>query len=207
VVAIRWWGSYWDTTYVGPQGAPFIYPPYPNSANWGDPAVVPPGTVQGFNILIFGDVPARAGIPPWSHPTTAPVYIEQLPLDQVMVKETFYGVINRQGVTETVFQYDAVLPVPFEQEEGTVYWLAIQAIDPNPAGALLPIQWGWHESVDHWNDNAVQSGYTNYAFWGWDLLPDKDMAFELQVVPVPATLLLFGSGLLGLAGFRRCRKG
>jgi hypothetical protein len=43
-------------------------------------------------------------------------------------------------------------------------------------------------------DNAQGSYYTNYAFTG-------------SAVPLPPSMLLLGSGLLGLVGWRRFRKG
>jgi hypothetical protein len=101
------------------------------------------------------------------------------------------------GATQTVFHYDAVLTKAFHQEAGQVYWLTIMAVIDGGEN----LQWGWHESVDHWNDNAVQLGYSPYGWW--DLLPGEDMAFQLSKVPVPASVLLLGSGLVGLIGLRR----
>lgn len=192
IVGLRWWGSYWDTTYQGQS-----YYPYPNSDSWGDPAQNPPqAMISHFIISFYADVPAGQGVPPWSHPGSL-LYAETIPLDRVRVKESKYGTINRSSSTQTVFQYDALLPMPFEQEAGNIYWLSIQAVDPNGN----PLQWGWQESMDHWNDNAVQQGFSQNGWW--DLLPGEDMAFVLKPVPIPAPLILFGSGLLGLIGLRR----
>jgi len=189
VIGLTWWGSYWNPTRGGVS-----YYPYPNSDTWGDPVPNPPGTVTGFVVTFWSDIPTGQGIPPWSHPGTV-VYGETIPFSQV--KETIYGTITRGSSVETVFQYDAALPSPFEQELGKIYWLSIQALDPNGD----PIQWGWHESTDLWNDNAVQTGYSPYGWW--DFLPGEDMAFEIKVVPIPTTLLLLGTGLLGILGLKR----
>ena len=46
---------------------------------------------------------------------------------------------------------------------------------------------------------AVTTNYTLYAEW-------DDQTQFISAVPVPAAVWLFGSGLLGLAGFSRSRK-
>jgi hypothetical protein len=188
VIAIRWWGSYWNAGK---------YYPYPNSDHLGDPAIVLPGTVTGFIIRIYDDVPAGAGFPFWSHPGSNVL----LEAEVTQVSEKFYGKIDHaEGpnvITESVFEYYAKLPQSFVQEPGVVYWLSIVAIDPDGK----PIQWGWHQAEDFWRDNAVQAGYYKPIYW--NLLPDKDMAFELEVVPLPNTLLLVASGLIGILGFKR----
>jgi hypothetical protein len=194
IVKVRWWGSYWNTAYQSQ-----VYYPYPNSDSWGDPIPNPPGIISDFIINFYSDVPAQTGVPPWSHPG-AQEYARTLALDGIQVQETIFGQINRGPVNETVYQYDAILPAPFEQQAGNIYWLSIQAVDPDGN----PLQWGWHESTDHWNDNAVQMGFSPEGWW--DLLPGEDMAFELQPVPIPSTLLLLGSGLTFLIRLRRRRR-
>ena len=186
VIGLTWWGSYWD---------PIVYP-YSNSATFGDPASNPPGIVRGFNINIYSDVPAGSGFLPWSHPG-AQGYSQYVPLDGMRVTEKVFGQIQRPASTQTVFQYDAKLPVPFEQVAGNIYWLSIQAVDPQGN----PLQWGWQESVDHWNDNAVQIGYARQGWW--DLLTGEDMAFETKAIPIPGAVWLLGAGLLGLLGLRK----
>lgn len=194
VIAIRWWGSYWNT------GNPYY--PYDNSDHWGSPAV-PPGTVSGFNIRIYSDVPAGAGSPPWSHPGSRLLYDETVSILQA--NEKVYGQIDHADgqigigtdIIETVLQYDLKLPTSFAQQPGVIYWLSIVAIDDGGS----PIQWGWHQADSLWRDNAVQAGFYNPIYW--NLLPDKDMAFEMQVVPLPNTLLLLVPGLISILGLRR----
>jgi hypothetical protein len=41
-------------------------------------------------------------------------------------------------------------PYWFQQEEGTVYWLDIQAVPIEPVSYF-----GWKTSIDHWNDSSV----------------------------------------------------
>lgn len=191
VTGIVWWGSYYDTLHNEVN-----HYPYPNSDNWGDPDTNPPGIIQGFNIAFYTDVPGGTDTPPWSHPGTK-IYEAYLPLGETQVTETSYGEIQRTGGMQTVFQYEVTLTDPFAQQAGTIYWISIQAVDPDGD----PLQWGWQESVDHWNDNGVQSGFAQQGWW--DLIPDEDLAFELKTVPLPASFMLFGSGLLALLGIRK----
>jgi hypothetical protein len=109
------------------------------------------------------------------------------------------------------FQYFVDLPEPFFEERGVTYWLSIQALS-SPT-------WGWKTSFDdpHFRDDAVKA-FTLVpmdvgTMWpGPDsfekqvdpiTLHSKDMAFELTTIPEPSTILLLGSGLAGLAYWRR----
>jgi hypothetical protein len=190
VTGLTWWGSYWDST-IGSNN----YYPYRHSDGWGDPSPNPPGIVTGFNITFYQDVPAGTSVPPWSHPgaQAGTVYAAYL----ASIKVTEYGVINRASSTQKVFQYDVILDSPFKPTAGNIYWLSIQAVDDNKE----PVQWGWQESVDHWNDNAVQTFPGNPFLW--EMLPGEDMAFELKAVPVPPSLLLLASGIMGFVSLRR----
>jgi hypothetical protein len=191
VIGLTWWGSYWDPTITGTS-----YYPYSNSDNWGDPVNNPPGIVTGFNINFYQDIPDGQGVPPWSHPGSQ-VYAEYVPLDGVQVQEAIWGKISRSASTQTVFKYDAKLPIAFDQQSGNIYWLSIQALDPGGN----PVQWGWQESVDSWNDNAVQIGYAPQKWW--DKLPGENMAFGIKAVPIPGAIWILGAGLLGLLGFKK----
>jgi hypothetical protein len=151
-----------------------------------------------FPITFYSDVPVGQGIPPWSHPGNL---LYQETLDFASVNETKYGTIDHgANIIETVFQYNATLPTPFGQDASIIYWLSIQAIDDDGK----PIQWGWHEAETLWHDNAVQwDKFFNGGINNWNLLTNKDMAFEIEVVTIPTTLLLLGSGLLDILGLKR----
>lgn len=188
VIDVHWWGSYY---LPGP-----IWPYY-TSDNLPDPsypADVPPGILQGFRIEFWTDIPAGVDpIMPWSHPGQL-LYEEFIPITQV--QEALYGKVTHiGGVVENVWQYNTDLPIPFFQEAGNIYWLMIQAIHSDQM-----IQWGWHEADSLWHDNAVQMGYGRPGIW--ELMTDKDMAFELSI-PEPVTTLLLGAGLMALIRKRR----
>ncbi len=205
VVELRWWGSYYQ---------PGVLWPFEHSDNLPDPSVTTgqtPGILQGFVIEFYLDVPAAIDPSmPWSHPGTL-LYQEFIPISALT--ETLYGTVTHIGaVQENVWQYDCQLPTLFLQDpafepqdidgdgnpDGTVYWLAIQAVHDSD-----DTQWGWHEADSLWHDNAVQ-------YWGldtpppyWNLLTDKDMAFEVTCIPEPAVAILASMGLLAI--FRRRR--
>jgi hypothetical protein len=192
VKGLTWWGAYWDTTIGGNN-----YYPYRNSNGWGDPGATNPEKVAGFKITFYQDVEAGSSVPPWSRPgdQVGDTYY----IDHAAVQVNQYGVINRDASTQTVFQYDVIFEVPFEQTMGNIYWLSIQAVVDNGG----PVQWGWQESDDYWNSNAVQDFPGNP--FSWDMLPGEDMAFELKPVPIPSSLLLLGAGIFGLAHLKKKR--
>jgi hypothetical protein len=189
VIDVHWWGSYW---------VPGANWPYYTSNNWPDPTAptdTPPGILQGFNIEFYADVPGGVDPDmPYSHPG-ALLYEEFVPMAQVA--EVFYGtIVHIGGQEENVWQYNCDLPVPFYQQIGNIYWLKLQAVHSD-----LTIQWGWHEADSLWNDNAVQMGFGRPGMW--EILADKDLAFELSVIPEPVTTLLLAGGLVALVRGRR----
>jgi hypothetical protein len=122
VVHVQWWGSYMN-----------------NSA---------PGSASNFLIAFEDDVPASAANG-FSHP--GPVLLSQIVTKGALTPasgtftETF--VPAAPGSPDgNLFQYNAELALPFQEQAGHVYWLKIVALDPTHAasepGAL---QWGWHD--------------------------------------------------------------
>ncbi len=212
VTDLHWWGSYYDPGVLYPYTSSDNHPDPTIPAAGGDPE--PPGILQGFNIEFYRDVPAGVDpLMPWSHPGTL-LYEQCIPIGQVT--ETYYGTVTRVGgmIEENVWQYNVLLSVPFQQDplrdpvdvtgdgepDGTIYWLKIQAVHCD-----TEIQWGWHEAETLWWDNAVQHWPPDANSPDWDLLGDRDMAFELTVIPEPSVFLLAGLAGLGLLGRRRRR--
>jgi len=195
VVAVRWWGSFYQPI----PAAHF----YPNSDNWQDPTTptdVPYPSLAGFNISFYADIPSGIDpLMPWSHPANA---LYQKTISMQSITQTLYGTVTHLGGREqNVWEYYATLAVPpeigFDQTKDVIYWVSIQAIHQDPT-----VQWGWQEAdlYEGWNDNAVQNGYSEV--FPWNLVPNKDMAFELITVegyiPEPASIFAFSLAMLGL---------
>jgi hypothetical protein len=115
VVHLSWWGSY-------------ISNPTPATP------------VQQFLISFESDVPSTAA-GGFSEPGT-PLLTEVVSAGALApASGTFTEKLINGSVSEPLFQYNAELKMPFQEQAGTVYWLKIVAL-ANPNQPTL--QWGWH---------------------------------------------------------------
>jgi len=129
VVHVKWWGSYL-------QNQMFNH-------------------VQKFLISFETDVPAQPG--GWSYPgaplSNQVVTPGALSPGSGTFTETFVSA-GGAPLNEGLFEYNAELALPFQQQADTVYWLKIVAlVDPNQDGA---IRWGWHNR-DYTQQNLTAS--------------------------------------------------
>jgi len=117
------------------------------------------GQIQGFKISIHADIPADQNPDGYSKP--GEVLWQQTITDFIAVEinpptlEGWYDPNSGEVLGnnhQQYFQYNIDLPEQqwFWQDEGTIYWLSISAIVPDPV-----TQWGWKSSLEHWNDDAV----------------------------------------------------
>nr|QNO54163.1 hypothetical protein LIOOIKKA_00005 [Methanosarcinales archaeon ANME-1 ERB7] len=164
VTDVHFWGSYigWETETEKPQSRL-------------------PG-VKGFVIRIYEDVPTGVD-QRYSHPgkLSHEAKVEEFEENYVA------SILHPDETYEHKVYYSMDLPEPFEQKEGTIYWISIAAIMPDE----YKYPWGWETSTRHWNDNACGS-VSGGDPWDWDeitpgMLPQwyphetVDMAFELTV--------------------------
>ena len=167
VTDVHFWGSYigWERDKPEPQ-------------------LSPPG-LEAFVIRIYADIPAGVDpIFPYSHP--GELLYEQKA--ETFLREHVASIKHPDGTYEHKFYYSLDLLKPFEQQEGTIYWISIAAIMPDDS----QYPWGWETSTRHWNDNACRYWFHN-NYWEEitpvtpGMLPDwyphqrVDMAFELTV--------------------------
>ena len=132
IVHMTWWGSYMN------RGVEDLR------------------TVDKFLIAFESDVAADDpdNTYPFSHPDC--VYdAANPPHTQISLRDPDMQLTPREGTfterlvggnpNEPVYEYNAELLCPFEQEPDTVYWLKIVAlVDHDPESQLDPLEWGWH---------------------------------------------------------------
>ncbi len=125
VVHVQWWGSYLNNS------------------------ITQSGPVQQFLVSFESNVPAGpAGS--FSQPGS-PL------LSQVVVAGPIApgsGTFTEKPVPApaanpdgNLFQYNAELRIPFQEQRGQTYWLKIVALDPNHISSTQPgaLLWGWHD--------------------------------------------------------------
>jgi hypothetical protein len=174
VFAVRWWGSYLNTAYEPTSGSRHL----------------------DFEIVFHTDDPYD---PPNNNYSTPLAVIPQA-WHYVEAQEEFYGVVSGQGnPTYNLYEYNAYLPVPFQQVQDTIYWIDIEYDEQRNHGQPVGDSWAWQTCVaaDAWNDKAVYGPTHNGP---WTQVPCHNMAFELMV-PVPGAVLLGMLGL-GVAGIK-----
>ncbi len=123
------------------------------------------------------------------------------------------------GFDTEAYQYNFFLdpldPNIFHQEEGTIYWLDVQAwVDPGNSDNQAVF--GWKSTRNVWNDDAVfgdntifgQSDPPNALFWQemyHPLIPDESLNLAFVITPEPATISLLVIGGIGVLARRRKR--
>jgi hypothetical protein len=99
--------------------------------------------------------------------------------------------VNIVGFGPVIF-YSSILDSPFKAKKDTKYWLSVfnNASDAS---------WVWL-STENAGNNSRQ-GTISGSYWP---VIQNDLTFQLTSnVPEPSTMLLLGSGLIGLAGYGR----
>jgi hypothetical protein len=101
------------------------------------------------------------------------------------------------GTDTQVWQFNFFIDEePLVQTEESIYWLVV---DTNSEG------FGWKTSSDRWRSSAYNSFGVEFGMWPFDYGGERDMAFVINT-PIPPSMLLLGTGLLGLGLLGRRRK-
>ena len=119
VVHVKWWGSYLGNQFTTP--------------------------VSKFLIAFETDVPVDPLIAgSFSHPGT-PILSQVVtagplaPASGTFSEKLLFS--PPAGIGEDLYEYNAELKLPFNQDPDTVYWLKIAALIDDPTD---PTRWGWH---------------------------------------------------------------
>jgi hypothetical protein len=126
----------------------------------GIPGTDEVGQLQFFQFGIWSNLPV--GHPqnpfPYSVPGTLLWFMEEwvpgMPTDPPTMEAWYDPWIPWVVPNDHVpyWQYDFVdIPDPFVQQQDSIYWLSISAVLADPQG----FQWGWKNSRDHFEDDAV----------------------------------------------------
>lgn len=183
VSGIGWWGEYWKT----PTSPSYYSDSLPVSQ---------PGGIDHFVIKIWSAAQPENGSEfGFSSPGTVLKTFEAKSFT-----EAYYGATQKG---RSVYSY--FMPITdqswFQEAKSGTYFISIQA-----SGAETTKQWGWHESSDHTDTAAVQK----FNGSGWYTLENNvytnDMAFEIFTAPEPGSMIILGSGLVGLAGLMIRRR-
>ncbi|MGB2980240.1 MAG: dockerin type I repeat-containing protein, partial [Candidatus Zixiibacteriota bacterium] len=118
----------------------------------------PGGEMPQFAVFILRNIPADIDTP-WSRPGEVLWEwwgeILGTPFDPPTLESWYNPVIDSTICNDHIpyWRYDFVdIPEPFIQYKDSIYWLAVANVNVNP-----PYEWGWKNSRDHFEDDAVWS--------------------------------------------------
>lgn len=174
---------------------------------WGSWREDDVGTISQFAVKIYSNIPdggegfSIPGEELWSR--NFPAW-EEIEIDLGEYQQGYYKPYPPSGYWANdhryYYQYNLEnITEPFEQVQGEIYWLCIQA------QGTMGKEWGWKSSDDHFMDDAVLGYLWGTPTWGPELYepPDFTQSLDLAFVitPEPTTL-----SLLALAGLMLLRR-
>ena len=198
LLGVRWWGSYFAD--AGQSRGTTRQVQFEMSRHVDCPAGTP------ISPFCPGDPRSTAGAPqPYAYSTPGQPYRFQL----VSATEAYLG-ITASG--EDVYEYLVMFDNPWSTTPGAIEWIDIAWAAGQFSTDFEGSVWGWHESDQHHYDHAVQTDSaanrqlplgSNPHLGPWDMLPERDMAFRMIVVPEPGALAMVSLALVGVMSLRR----
>lgn len=178
---IHFWGS-WNYDIVGDTGDVYVGIYENDTTSWGFPT---PGNELWSHVFAEDDYTSlkwsESGQQGWYNPRTG-----------------YYDENNH----EDIYQYNIpIIPDPFYQEEGNIYWLMI-SVD------YYDCQWGWKTSESElFGADAVFYNWVDYQWCPIELYdpmaPTVSLDMAFVITPEPSTICLLALGGLALRRKRR----
>jgi hypothetical protein len=160
-----------------------------NDANFN-----PPANSTGFVVQFYSDSLGTPGS-----------LLASQTFTPAAANETFVGqqpFAAIPGLGLGIYNYSAALSTAFLATSGTPYWLSVYAL--SPLSSATEAQWGWNGGTG--GDGSSPQAIAGVI--GAPTPPDRTFALHGTAAPIPepATMLLFGSGLAGIAARARARR-
>ena len=146
-------------------------------------------TLQAVKVLLSGDSTSSGSV-------TVALYNDNSTSPGTVLYTI--GSISDSSLSSTLTVYDFTLATSQNLSANTRYWIGLKTSDNSTA------YWAW--SLDQSAVGVAGEYYANSSGVNSNIGGPYQMQLSSNVVPLPGTAWLLGSGFLGLAGWRRFKK-